>query len=164
VLELQRTLAAVVGCYARAEALEALPAAGEALAIRVAPDELMLLGDPDDRARLLASVEQSLLPLDGGGLVLDVSDGFAVWRLRGDWQEAFARLCAVPVREPAACVQALFAHVPAKLVVGSDQLLVVVSSVLSHHVRDRVLGACRDLDPREADAAPLGSGVIEAAV
>jgi hypothetical protein len=163
VLELQRTLAAVVGCYARAEALDAL-AAGAALAIRVAPDELLLLVDPDDRSQLLASAEQAVASLDGGGLALDVTDGFAVWRLRGEWHEAFARLCAVPSPDPPACVQALFAHVPAKLVVGTEELLVVVSSVLAHHVRDRVLGACRDLEPRELDAALLGCCIAEAAV
>jgi hypothetical protein len=161
VLEVQRTLAAVVGCYARAEALDPIAAAA-AVAIRVAPDELLLLVDPEERTRLLASTEVALASLDRGGLALDLSDGFAIWRLGGNWPEAFARLCAVPPPEPHACVQALFAHVPAKLVVGTEELLVVVSSVLAHHVRDRVLDACRELEPRELDPAPLGSCVAEA--
>ncbi|HEY1367633.1 MAG TPA: hypothetical protein VGF23_10980 [Gaiellaceae bacterium] len=161
-LELQRTLAAAVGCYARPEALDAL-AAGEALAIRVAPDELLLLADPDETVQRLASVERALAALDGGGVALDVSGGFAVWRVRGDWPEALARLCAVAPPEPPACLQALFAHVPAKLVVNGDELLVVVSSVLSHHVHDRILAACADLHPRELDAAPLTTGVAGAA-
>jgi heterotetrameric sarcosine oxidase gamma subunit len=160
VLELQRALAASVGCYARPEALDSL-AAGASLAIRVAPDELLLLVDPDDQSQLLASAEQALAPVDG--LALDLSGGFAVWRLRGDWPEALARLCAVAAPESPACVQALFAHVPAKLLFTGDELLVVVASVLSHHVHDRILAGCRDLDPHELAAAPLTARIAGAA-
>ena len=34
---------------------------------------------------------------------------------------------------------------PAKVVVREDDLLVTVSSVVSHHLRDRLPAACRDL-------------------
>lgn len=157
-LELQRTLAAVVGCYARPAALDAL-ATGGALTIRVASDELLLLTAANDAASLLASAERALAALDAHALALDVSSGFAVWLVRGAWPEAVARLCAVAPPEPPACFQALFAHVPAKLVVRADELLVVVSSVVSHHVRERVLQACRDLEPRELGPAPLAARI-----
>jgi sarcosine oxidase gamma subunit len=160
VLELQPALAGAVGCYARPEALDSL-AAGTSLAIRVAPDELLLLVDPDDQSQLLASAEQALAAVDG--LALDLSGGFAVWRLRGDWPEALARLCAVAAPKGPASVQALFAHVPAKLLFTGDELLVVVSSVLSHHVHDRILAACRDLEPRELEPAPLAARIAGAA-
>lgn len=151
-LELQALRAGVVGCYARSEALDALTA-DVPLAIRVAPDELLMLVEIDEAIGHLAAAERSLAVLDPGGLALDVSAGFAVFRLRGDWPEAFARLCAAPLPESPACIQALFAHVPAKVVVTTDELLVVVSSVVSHHIRDRILTACRDLDPCELEAA-----------
>jgi hypothetical protein len=154
VLELQPTRAAIIGCFARSDAVDAV-ADGTQLALRVAPDELLLVVDPEEAAACVTSIEGSLAVLDPGGLTFDLSGGYRVFRVRGDWGEAFARLCAAPLPEPPAILQALFAHVPAKVVVSTDELLIVVSSVVSHHVRDRILAACRDLGPRELAAAPL---------
>jgi hypothetical protein len=87
-------------------------------------------------------------------MALDLTSAYATWSLRGDDRlEAFARLSAVPLPEPPAVVQGLVAHVPAKVVVRQDELLITVSSVVSHHLRTRVLGACADLAPRETTAA-----------
>jgi hypothetical protein len=158
VLELQPVQAAIIGCFARSDAVDALME-GRALAIRVAPDELLLVVEPEASAASVSSVGRSLAVLDPGGLTLDLSGGYAVFRVRGDWAEAFARLCAAPSPEPPATIQALFAHVPAKLIASTDELLVVVSSVVSHHVRDRVMTACGDLDPRELAAAPLSMSI-----
>jgi hypothetical protein len=162
VLEFRRSLAAVIGCYARAENLDAVSVV-EALPMRLAPDELLLVTESRDGAATLAAAETALAA-DAGSLVFDVSDGYAIWSLLGDWEEVSLRLCAVPVSEPPALIQALFAHVPAKLVIRSpDELLVVVSSVLSHHVRRRILDSCRDLSPTELEPAPIAIRLREAA-
>lgn len=45
------------------------------------------------------------------------------------------------------------AHVPAKVIVSDRELLVLVSSALSHHLRERIHAACVDLAPNEFEAA-----------
>jgi sarcosine oxidase gamma subunit len=157
VLELRRAQLAVIGCYARRDALDALDAlALSALQIRVAPDELLLIARPGEHAADTEVATAHLAHLDPGSFLFDVSDGYSVWTLTGEGRyEAFARLCPSPPANPPACVQGLFAHVPAKIVFGEDDLHVLVSSVLGHYLRERILIACADLDPRETKAAPL---------
>jgi hypothetical protein len=151
VLELAPFPPGAVGCFGRASALDAL-AAEATLPVRIAPTELLLLGE-----RGAAALEARLQALDPGGLAIELTSAYATWSLRGDGRhEAFARLSAVPLPEPTAVVQGLVAHVPAKVVVRPDELLVTVSSAVSHHLRARVLGACADLEPRVAAALPAG--------
>jgi len=158
VLELASVASDVVGCYAAPAALDRLIGAGE-FVVRVAPDELLRLGERDR----LAELEARLLALDEHGLVLDISSGVAVWALRGDDRfEAFCRLSDLELPEPSGVAQGLVAQVPAKVVVRTDELLVLVSSVVSHHLRERVLGACADLSPAEVAAAPPDTPVAEA--
>ena len=140
-LELAAVPSDVVGCYGKRAALDLL--AGTAtVSIRVAPDELLLLGARAD----LTSLETELARHDEGGIAVDLSPAYAVWALRGDDRaESFCRLSQIPLPAPPATVQGLVAHVPAKVVVRADELLLLVPSVLSHHVRARVLTACADL-------------------
>ena len=98
------------------------------------------------RRAALAELAQRLAALDPHGLTLDLSSAYATWVVRGDDRlEAFARLSAIPLPAPGGFAQGLVAHVPAKVVVREDDLLVTVSSVVSHHLRDRLPAACRDL-------------------
>jgi hypothetical protein len=148
----------IIGCFGRPAALDQLAAAAE-VGFRVAPDEMLLLTlwEDDTRARRISELESSMGSLDGGGLVLDLSDGFAVWSLAGELRfEAFSRLSALQLSEPPACVQGLVAHIPTKVVVRTDSLLLIVPSVLSHHLRERVLTSCADLAPSESlDSRPV---------
>ena len=161
-LEFRRSLAAVIECYARPEDLDAVSVI-EAFPMRLAPDELLFVTDSLNKAAALVAAERALAA-DPGALVFDVSDGYTIWSVLGDWEEVFLRLCAVPVSEPSALIQALFAHAPAKLVIRPpDELLVVVSSVLSHHVRERILDSCRDLSPTELEPAPVAVQLRETA-
>jgi hypothetical protein len=155
VLELHAVPAKVIGCFGRPEALDRLAKGAEGvrrsplLSVRVAPDELLLLSESPH----VAELEAELGALDDGSLVLDLSCGFAIWALRGDGRfEAFIRLSALSLPEPPAVIQGLVAHVPAKVIVGSDALLLIVSSVVAHHLRERVLLACADLAPSEGGA------------
>jgi hypothetical protein len=162
VLELRAVPAEVVGCFGRPAALDRL-AEGAELGVRVAPDELLLLSPEENGTRpgRISKIESLLGSHDGGGLVLDLSDGFAVWTLFGDQRfEAFGRLSALPLPASPACIQGLIAHVPAKVVVRTDSLLLIVPSVLSHHLRDRVLASCADLAPIERrDSRPMAAAV-----
>src|SRR5262249_38032175 len=150
-LELQEIVTTVVGCFARPAALDAIAGPAE-LAVRVAPDELLLIGDrvrPDELERELAS-------LDPSGIVFDLSGGHAVWSVSGDaGADALARLSAVPRPTGPGVALGLVARVAAKVVVEADRLLIVVSSLVSHHLRARVLSACADLGPFELRPGPL---------
>jgi hypothetical protein len=145
VLELQAGRSDIVGCYARLESLDRI-SNGPGLALRVAADELLLLGARSS----IPELEEELLELDSDGLVIDLSSAYSVWSLRGEERvEAFCRLSQIELPKPTAFVQGLVADVPAKVVVREEELLLVVSSAVTHHLRERVLGACVDLDVSE---------------
>ena len=144
-LELHALPVNVVACFARAEVLDRLSDGGEDC-LRVAPDELLLFGA---RERL-ADVEEKLNILDHAGVALDLSSAFAIWALCGnDRLEAFCRLSELKLPDPPGVVQGLVAHVPAKVIVRPDEIVMIVSSTVSHHIRERVLTACADLAPSE---------------
>jgi hypothetical protein len=150
-LELQSVRPGILGCYASTAALERVAMHGE-LTIRVAPGELLLVGHRVGLAELTAE----LAGLDPSSLVIDLSSSFSIWALRGHARlEAFCRLSAVPLPDAPAVAQGLVARVPARTVVAADELLVITSSAVSHHLRDRVFAACADLAPVEAPARTL---------
>lgn len=164
-LELHAVSTGVVGCFGRPATLDQLTEGAATptrwaaeLSVRVAPDELLLLTD----ARHVSEIEDKLQSLDGGSLVFDLSSGYATWALAGDDRlEAFCRLSAIKLPDPPATAQGLVAHVPAKVIVRPEELLLMVSSGYSHHIRERVLGACADLSPTEGAAVRLDAAVLE---
>jgi hypothetical protein len=151
VLELCAVSSGVIACYAEPAALDGLNGNG-GMAVRVATSELLLL---TDRSRL-HEIEGGLSAADAGCLVVDVSSSFAIWALRGDGRfEAFRRLSQLKVPPAPGALQGLVAHVPAKVVVLESELLVLVSSALSHHLRERVVAACSDLSAKEVEASRM---------
>ena len=147
-LELSSVSSGLVGCFARPEALDRLNGNGGS-SVRIAPDELLLL---TDRSRVF-ELEAELGAADPTSLVVDLTSAFSIWALRGDDRcEAICRLSQLELPAAPAVVQGLVAHAPAKVIVLEDELLVLVSSALSHHLRERVLAACADLAPTEAAA------------
>ncbi len=147
-LELQAVQPDVVGCYGQVDALDRLNSIGNGgRTLRIAPTELLVLGE---RGRV-GDLEAELTALDPTSLVIDLSSAFSIWALGGDDRhEALCRLSEVEVPQAPALVQGLVAHVPARMVVLDNELLVLVSSALTHHVRERVLAVCADLEPVEA--------------
>jgi hypothetical protein len=157
VLELSAVSTGVVGCFAQPQALDRLNGNG-GRSVRVAPNELLLL---TDRSRV-GELEGELGSADPTGLVVDLSSAFAIWSFRGDARfEAFCRLSQLELPGAPAVVQGLVSHVPAKVVVLEDELLVLVSSAVGHHVHERVLKACADLAPVETAGAREVARVTE---
>lgn len=145
-LELSRTEVAVVACLASAEALDALPAPEGATAFRTAPDELLLLLPPGAAEAAREEVAEALRALEGDALVLEVTDGWAMWTLSGpDAREAFTRLSALDLTGP---VQGDVARVPAKVVAEPERLHLLVPSSWAEHVRERICALA--LEVREA--------------
>lgn len=156
-LELAQAEALVVSCLAQAEQLDGLPAFVGAFACRVAPDELLLVAPAGTQHELPGQVAGLLEEGDPHALVLDQTPGWSVWSLAGpDVWRAFARLSAIPVPSTRpAFVQGMIAEVPGKAVFLADRLHLLVPSPLGHHLRTRVLTACANLRPFEAEPRAL---------
>jgi hypothetical protein len=125
----------------------------------------MVLVDPSEAAQVIEDVSSQLADADSNAVVFDLSDGHAAWTIRGgDHLEAFRRLCAIPPPPAPTCLQGLFAHVPAKLVLTVDSALVLVSAAVGEYVRERIRLACGDLELRDTARAPFATETVERAV
>jgi len=123
---------------------------------RVAPDEVMLIGAEHVRSLIVDAASDQLAQMDPHGLTVDQTSAWSVWTLSGPHAaEAFARLSAASLPTESAFVQAAIAGVPGKAVVLPDRIHVLVSSSLGHHLRERVLGACKDMPASEGAPRPL---------
>jgi len=151
VLELRRLAVDVIGCFASKPVLDALEADAQ-LAIRVATDELLLLGDRNS----FSAIEAKMIANDSGSIAFDLTSAYALWALRGDGRsEAFCRLSEIRLPDPPAMSQGLIARMPAKVIVRAEELLLLVPSVVSHSLSERLLTACADLHPMKgSDLVP----------
>lgn len=143
-LSIERTHAAIVACFASPQALDTLPAFHETHQCRVAPDELLLVAPPallrDTERRAAAHFAAA----DPTALVLDQSDGWSVFTLRGDEADSvFAKLSTVPLpKERPAFVQGAVAGGSAKIIVLEGCLHLFVPSTLRHHLAARLQDVC----------------------
>jgi glycine cleavage system aminomethyltransferase T len=155
--ELHAAETAILACLASAEALDRAgavrPGAVGRLpglpgtAVRVAPDELWLLGPRPARAALREAAAAWLAAADPGGIVVDLTSGWAGWLVRGPGARAV--LGRVSVNPPPSALPALLqgalAGVPGRVVVAADGDWYLVPAPVGHHLRDRILEAGADL-------------------
>jgi hypothetical protein len=147
VLELVATNACVVGAYASAAALDSLAPAG-ALRVRVAPDEVMLVREPGAAAILLRDTD-AVTAGDADAVVIDATDGWAVWTLEGvDAREAFSRLSDVRPPERGS-IAGDVAHVPVHVIAEPGRLHLFVPSMWRGYLRRRILERCASFDIKE---------------
>ena len=141
-LEVVRTQAAVVRCLAEAASLDALSPPPGATAIRVASDELVLVGNPEDAARLVAAAKT-----DTDGLVIDQSGGWEAVTVAGEAaDEAFRRVSALPLpADRPAVVQGAVAGLAAKAIAYSDRIVVLVSSTGADYLYERIRAAMAEV-------------------
>ena len=138
-LELTRLETSVVLCTAAPEAVEAVCDLRDA--IRVAPDEVLLVCPPDTAVALLVEAAGRAEALDADAVVLDASDGWSVWTLEGEvgvLREAFARLSELELPD-SGTLQGAVAEVPAKVLVGEAELRLLVPAMWGEHLRSRIL-------------------------
>ena len=156
-LEFAPIQASVVRCFADPPALDQLPAIPDAIPLRIAGDELMLLTAASKGAGALARATAHLASADPQGVALEQTSGWKLWALRGsDAAEAMARLCAnrLPDERPG-FLQSAVGDVPAKVLVTSKAIYVMVPAPYGHHLHERITEACADLAPAERPAEPL---------
>jgi hypothetical protein len=151
VLELARTSAAVITCMGTKDAVDAGVALGRAYAIRVAPDEVMLIDAPDHAAERCAEATTAIRAIDPDALVADASDGWTAWTLRGDPQDldrAMARLTALELPGDGQ-LQGDVTRVPCKLIVAPGLVHLFVPAMWEAYLRERILARCASLDITE---------------
>ena len=152
-LELHGTDAAIIACSADAPALDRLGTPAGVFRARVAPDELWWIGAAADRDALVEQAQEALASADA--LVVDQSDGWDVWTIRGDDHAAvLERLMLAPLPpERPAFVQGAITGVPGKVVAVRGAAHLFVPSPVGHHLRDRILSVMADLRPIESKPA-----------
>ena len=150
--ELSPLSLSLIACADDPAALDALARTVEAYPCRVAPDELWLLTGPASRRAILDRARNAVAAT--GGIAEDQGDAWSALAL--DWPgaaEVFARLSAVPLgRERPAFLQCELAHVAGKALVLESYLGLLVPSPVGHHLEERILHGCRDL---EVENGPL---------
>jgi hypothetical protein len=146
--------AAKIRILGPAEALDALEAPDGVSVGRVAPDEVLWLGDPGRAAELEERAGAATASLGRQGLVVDHSDGWVLFSLVGDdGPEVLARLSTLRLPEGGSgFVQGQVAQAPAKLFVRPGRLDLLVGSELAWFVHERLVGVGSDLGLREAEA------------
>jgi hypothetical protein len=135
----------LIVCSSDAAALDALVAPGHgARTLRTAPDEALFLSSPDVAHDVAREVEDRIAALDGDALVLDVSDGWAAWTLRGDDAgRAFSSLSALDPPAGDGFVQGDVARVAAKVFVEDADVTILVPAYWREHLRRRAVEDAR---------------------
>lgn len=109
-------------------------------ACRVCPDEVALVGDVSE-----AAVAAAVVRLDPDAVVLDVSDGWDAHTLDGPGsREAFARLSELELPIEGSLVGEV-ARVGARILVERDRIDLLVPSMTSAYVRERIETDCAEL-------------------
>lgn len=141
--ELLHTDASVVSCFAAPDALDPLVAPSEGVVCcRVAPDEVMLIGEAGAAGEIVYATSAGIADRDPDAVVLDATDGWAIWTLAGsDASEALRRLSAV---DPAGRTYASgdVAHVPVRIVSAPNRVHLLVGAMWEDYLRSRLLEAC----------------------
>jgi hypothetical protein len=138
VAELLTWAPAVTSVLASAEACDRvsdLPGA-----CRVSPGEVALVGDLSG-----AAVAAAVVRLDPDAVVIDVSDGWSAHSLDGPGsREAFSRLSELELPTAGSLVGQV-AGVGLRILVDGDRIDLLVPSMVSAHVRERIETDCREL-------------------
>lgn len=148
-LELRAVTRTVVECFSDPSALDDLGDPFEARMLRVAADQLMVVGESGRGDDLVAAARRSLGPQ---ALVEEVTDGWAAWLLAGeDVRRAFSILSGLDL--PAeGFVQGDVARVPVKVVSSPGRLELLVPSMWTEHLRGRIVRRCSSLGIAETRA------------
>jgi hypothetical protein len=143
--ELRARSRGVTVCAADAAALDRLvPPGYGARLVRAAPDELLLVTEPDVADNVAREVRDRVTALDADALVVDASDGWFGWSLRGDGAlDAFAYLSALEPPASGDAVQGDVARVAAVVLGEPDGLTILVPAYHREHVRERAVHDAR---------------------
>ena len=130
----------VIAVMAEAPAIDACrPHVSDCRSLRTAGDELLIVTAPTSADAARRRAEEAVAALDPDAVVMDVSDGWAGWRLEGeDAHAAFARLSALELPDDG-WVQGDVAHVAAKVIADPEGVLILVPSYWTEHMHARIV-------------------------
>jgi sarcosine oxidase gamma subunit len=125
---------------------------------RVAPDEILWLGDPESASTLAAEGTRQLAGAGERALVVDNSDGWTLFSLVGDGgADTLARLSSLRVPEQG-FRQGKVATVPGKLFARPGRIDLLCTADVRWFVRERLLHAGHDVGLTEG-TAPASAAV-----
>lgn len=110
---------------AKPAALDALISTADAVVLRIAPDDAIVIG-------------AATLTVDDPHAIVEAEHTFVHWRLAPDEFEAIARHIEWPIPPAGQLGQGLVAGVAAKILLGNDDVLLVVSASLAHELSERL--------------------------
>ena len=156
-LELTRSRAAIISCLNDEATLRVMPACAGAFKVRIASDEVWLIGPAALASVMTAHAQQHLNQPGSYGAITDVTDAWSVLSVRGSdvmcvW-ERFSEN-ALPTERPGFS-QGAIAFVAAKAIVFNDRIAFFTSAPQGHHLEHRILNGCRDLEPQMTEAREL---------
>jgi hypothetical protein len=145
VLELVATDVAFVTIAGDERAAASVERLDGVVACPVAPDERLIAAPVDALEQLVTIARERATTADPDALVVDTTDGWAVWTLQGDGvRAAFSRLSGV--RLPGrGFTQGDVTRVPVKLIVERDRLHLIVPAMWRSYLHDRIVERCRSL-------------------
>jgi hypothetical protein len=154
--------AAKIRLFGPKDALDRVRTPAGVNAGRVAPDELLWLGDPGRAGELEAEGAQQLAGAGERALVVDNSDGWALFSLVGDGREgALARLSSLRLPDEG-FRQGKVADVPGKVFARPGRIDILCTSDVRWYVHERLLhaGAGAGL----SEGTPPARGAVSEAV
>ena len=137
--------AAKVRLFAPLETLDAYTPPAATMAGRIAPNELVVVGDPSQAAAIVAHAEQALALLGTRAMVIDHTDGWSLFSLTGDdIEQVFARVSMLGL--PDAADEPVFfmgriAHVASKAFRRAGRIDIMTGSETTRHVADTLAHA-----------------------
>ena len=135
----------MVQVFAEAAALDSLAPAG-ATRCRVAPDEVMFIREEGAGQALLRDA-QAVTAGDGDAVIVDGTDGWAVWTLSGGGvPDALQRLSHLELDTNVdGFAQGDVAHVPVRLVLDHGRVHLLVAAMWEDYLRQGIMSRCADL-------------------
>jgi sarcosine oxidase gamma subunit len=128
---------------------------------RVAPDELLWLGDPEQAAALEAEGRRQLSGAGERALVVDNGDGWTLFSIIGDGRtDALARLSSLRLPDRG-FRQGNVAGVPGKVFVRPGRIDILCTSDVRWYVHERLLHAGADVGL--TPGAPPASAAVSSA-
>lgn len=159
------TGAAKIRLFGPKDALDRVQTPAGAELGRVAPDELLWLGDPEQATALEAEGRRQLAGAGERALVVDNSDGWTLFSIVGDGRaDALARLSSLRLPDRG-FRQGNVAGVPGKVFVRPGRIDILCTSDVRWYVHERLLHAGADvgLTPGTPPASAAVSGASEGA-
>jgi hypothetical protein len=139
----------VVGAFASADALDAVQPPVGARACRTASDEIAFVCPAAATGDVLDAIAPQVARGDSDGFVLDLSDGWTSFTLRGEIERAFSYLSELQLPNPGAFVQGDVLRVPVRLLAGEGYIDLLVPSPWGRYLHDEMLEALRALNVRD---------------